>query len=63
MSVELMLDCSVCGQPRLFECPPCTDGHGDDCPELVCVECGWALIAPSVVAASSVEATTRPRAA
>lgn len=36
--------CSVCGDERAFEQPPCEDGHGPDCPEFACVECGLALV-------------------
>ena len=36
--------CSVCGQARSFELLPCADGHGADCPELVCVECGYVVV-------------------
>lgn len=38
-----VLLCSVCDGPRAFEQPPCADFH-DDCPELVCVACGAAVI-------------------
>jgi hypothetical protein len=38
-----MLFCTVCERPRAFEQPPCVDSH-DDCPELVCVTCGCAVI-------------------
>jgi hypothetical protein len=41
--------CPSCGGERPFEAPPCPDGHGADCPELACVECGTALlVAPQV---------------
>ncbi|MFB4314645.1 hypothetical protein [Actinomadura sp. 21ATH] len=36
--------CSTCGDEREFERPPCQDGHGPDCPELACVECGSAVL-------------------
>ena len=36
--------CSVCGDERPFERPPCADGHGDLCPELACVDCGTAIL-------------------
>lgn len=41
--IELMM-CVHCGQECEFEQPPCADGHGDDCPELACVECGFAIV-------------------
>ncbi len=44
------LYCSVCEQEALFEVAPCPDGHGDDCPDRCCTECGYVLaIAPSPV--------------
>lgn len=36
--------CSACGEERVFEQPPCEDGHGADCPEWVCLECGSAIL-------------------
>lgn len=36
--------CSTCAGESAFEMPVCADGHGADCPELVCVECGTALL-------------------
>jgi hypothetical protein len=40
----LLHHCSACGTERPFEQPPCLDGHGDDCPEWACVDCGEALL-------------------
>lgn len=40
----LIHHCSACGTERPFEQPPCFDGHGDDCPEWACVDCGGALL-------------------
>ena len=40
----LIHHCSACGTERPFEQPPCLDGHGDDCPEWACVDCGGALL-------------------
>ncbi|MFA1538808.1 hypothetical protein [Actinomadura monticuli] len=28
----------------MFEQPPCLDGHGGQCPERACVECGTAVL-------------------
>lgn len=28
----------------MFEQPPCPDGHGAECPERACVECGEAVL-------------------
>ena len=36
--------CAGCADDRLFEMPPCEDGHGSDCPDLACVECGHAIV-------------------
>ena len=45
MTVELLcLYCPTCAGERLAEVPPCPDGHGDDCPDRACVECGTALL-------------------
>lgn len=38
------LPCPGCRDERAFEQPPCMDGHGVDCPEWVCVDCGTALL-------------------
>ncbi len=35
--------CPECGDTRDFEQPPCSDGHGVECPDRACVECGTAL--------------------
>ena len=35
--------CDDCGEARDFVTPPCQDGHGEDCLDLCCVECGFAL--------------------
>jgi hypothetical protein len=42
--MNLTRHCSICGDERGFEQPSCDDGHGTDCPELACVECGMALV-------------------
>lgn len=36
--------CPCCGDERLTETPPCSDGHGDACPDRACIECGTALM-------------------
>ncbi|MEV4672439.1 MULTISPECIES: hypothetical protein [Actinomadura] len=45
--------CSTCGDERVFEQPPCPDGHGVECPERACTECGTAILVglPPVTAA------------
>ncbi|MBW3638487.1 MAG: hypothetical protein KY451_01325 [Actinobacteria bacterium] len=36
--------CAGCADGRAFEVPPCEDGHGLDCLDLACVECGHAIV-------------------
>jgi hypothetical protein len=36
--------CRCCRADRVFEAPPCADGHGVDCPERACVACGEAVL-------------------
>jgi hypothetical protein len=36
--------CATCEAEALFEQPECGDGHGVDCPEWVCAQCGDALV-------------------
>ena len=56
--------CTTCATEQAFEVPECMDGHGADCPELVCVECGvallveWAAVGSIEVAAGSRRAAT-----
>ncbi|MEV0940579.1 hypothetical protein [Micromonospora wenchangensis] len=38
------LYCDTCGGVQPFETPPCADGHGVDCPELLCTGCGAAVL-------------------
>ncbi|SBW22487.1 MULTISPECIES: hypothetical protein [Protofrankia] len=38
-----LLMCPQCGDERGFEQPPCCDGHGADCPDRACVDCGTAV--------------------
>ena len=45
MTVELLcLYCPTCARERWAEAPPCPDGHGDQCPDRACVDCGTALL-------------------
>ncbi|CNE49059.1 Uncharacterised protein [Mycobacterium tuberculosis] len=56
--------CSTCGDERVFEQPPCPDGHGAECPERACVECGAAvLVGPPPVAVPVREPVQAPRRA
>ena len=36
--------CASCQDDRPFETPPCEDGHGLDCLDLACVDCGHAVV-------------------
>ncbi|MDP9395858.1 MAG: hypothetical protein M3Q27_17030 [Actinomycetota bacterium] len=51
--------CSVCASTRVFEPVPCTDGHGSDCPEVLCVECGYVVVVGVVAEVAAVPETTR----
>ena len=45
MTAELLfLYCPTCLRECLAEAPPCPDGHGDECPDRACVDCGTALV-------------------
>ncbi|MGN9775555.1 hypothetical protein ACTMS0_07240 [Micromonospora sp. H33] len=38
------MHCDVCEGVQPFEAPSCVDGHGTDCPELICTGCGAAVL-------------------
>lgn len=44
MALDLFMYCPNCDRDCLAETPPCADGHGDQCPDRACVECGTALV-------------------
>jgi hypothetical protein len=47
MSIQMARDvrwCAECRDERPFETPPCEDGHGLDCVDLACVDCGFAIV-------------------
>jgi hypothetical protein len=52
--------CSTCSSKQLFEQPPCEDGHGDDCLDLACMECGFGIalrdLSPAAQARKDVDA-------
>jgi len=53
-----MRNCGDCGDERPFERPPCADGHGGDCPEWICTDCGSAItIGDVAVEVTLLEAT------
>jgi hypothetical protein len=41
--------CPECAAETEFAQPQCDDGHGADCPEWFCVECGYAVLIGDVV--------------
>jgi hypothetical protein len=41
---RMLLPCPECRDEREFEQPLCEDGHGVDCPEWMCADCGYALL-------------------
>ena len=45
--------CAQCSDERPFEVPPCEDGHGLDCLDLACTDCGHAIVV-GVLAAEQV---------
>jgi hypothetical protein len=45
MTTAITAYCAGCRAEREFEAPPCVEGHGDDCPDLACLECGLAIFA------------------
>ncbi len=51
--------CSTCAGMRSFERLPCSDGHGADCPELICVECGFIVVVAVVDEAPAAELVMR----
>ena len=42
--------CASCEGERAFEVPPCEDGHGLDCIDLACVDCGHAMVLGVLIA-------------
>ena len=37
-------NCTDCGDEREFERLECVDGHGPDCPERICLMCGYVVL-------------------
>jgi hypothetical protein len=64
MPAELYLSCPACARRRVFEQPPCADGHGAECAERVCVTCGAAVfLGPAIADAPRRHSGTERRAA
>lgn len=40
--------CPECRTETLFDTPPCEDGHDEDCVDLACVDCGFAMTSLAV---------------
>lgn len=55
MSTEMRF-CPECADERPFEVPPCEDGHGADCLDLACDDCGFAIVVGVLVVDDSVRA-------
>jgi hypothetical protein len=51
--------CVDCAGESLFEVPPCEDGHGEDCLDLACVECGAAVVVGVLVTREQVVVEVR----
>jgi DNA-directed RNA polymerase subunit RPC12/RpoP len=56
------LYCFTCGDERVFEQPPCEDGHGEECPERACADCGSAVLVGPPPAVTAVTAPAPRRA-
>lgn len=59
----LMLYCPSCARECLAEIPPCLDGHGAECPDRACVECGTALVLDGLLFAAAFGGRRSRRAA
>ncbi len=46
--------CPECSDERAFEMPPCEDGHGLDCLDLACSDCGFAIVVGVLVSDDAV---------
>lgn len=51
---EILRWCGPCADRTFFEVPPCEDGHGEECLDLACVECGSAVVLGLLVTDSAV---------
>jgi hypothetical protein len=55
--------CPDCGTERPFERPGCVDGHGPDCSDRVCTECGLVVVVGLIWAPDAPPAASPARAA
>lgn len=58
---RIVLVCAECAVERVFEQPPCADGHGADCPEWACTGCGAAVLVGLAPAAGPAGGRARSR--
>lgn len=49
MTALVLLRCHDCAAERPFEQPVCRDGHGTDCLEWCCTDCGSARLVGQLV--------------
>jgi hypothetical protein len=68
MHEDGLLYCPTCARSCVVETPQCTDGHGAQCPERLCVVCGTALFIDPLLGArdprvSRRRSVNRPHAA
>lgn len=49
MTDLVVMWCHDCSAERAFERPECRDGHGGDCTEWACTDCGLALIVGDIL--------------
>lgn len=49
----LIVDCLECGGSRPADTPPCAEGHGAECPDRACAECGTAIVIDPVLVRES----------
>lgn len=50
----------MCGRAGALVAPSCDEGHGDECPDRICADCGVAVFLDPVVTAA--HGATRRRA-
>ncbi len=55
--------CDVCQDEQVFEVPPCEDGHGPDCPDLACLDCGSAVVVGVLLVGAGAGAVLQAQAA
>jgi hypothetical protein len=53
-------DCPVCGRRGTVVTPDyCSDGHGDECPDRICLDCGGALTVGTTATDAADSASSR----